>query len=292
MLLKIGFVITLFFLVYLLMGYIVFIIKTKVRGGKDKNKVEKNSCLHVDSTIYDSDYYLHAYSGSPKVYLSNLENLPISLGRCLGYADPKPHEKVLDLGCGRGHLAYHCVMKGCIVTAIDYSKEAIELALVTKEALPEHLRDKMVVKQMDFKELDTREKYDIIFMADLLEHLYDWELELLFDKVKQMLKPYSGRLIIHTAPNKIWINIIFPLKRILDWPKTLRKEKDFYYKRDKYSYDPEMHVNEQTPKSVKRLLKSRGFKAKVWCDDGSSNIISILTKRFAGADIWVIARRQ
>ena len=49
-----------------------------------------------------------------------------------------------------------------------------------------------------------------------------------------------------------------------------------------------MHVNEQTPGSVKRSL--RGFDVRVWCDDGSSNLISLMTKKFAGADIWAIAR--
>ena len=162
------------------------------------------------------------------------------------------------------------------------------MALKTKGALPPNVKGTMTVKHIDFKELDELEKYDIVFMADLLEHLYDWELKILFEKVRRMLKPVTGRLIIHTAPNKIWINFVFPLKRILDWPNTLRRGKDFYYTRDKYSYDTEMHINEQTLKGVRGVLK--GFQSKVWCDDGSSNIISILTKRFAGADIWAIAK--
>lgn len=282
----------LIFLVYLLIGYIISIVKTKTKVTKSESEDKVDSQLQVNSAIYDSDYYLYDYASDPKKYLSNLENLPVSLGRCFGYAGPKPGEKVLDLGCGRGHLAYYCVMKGCDVTAIDYSKDAVDLALKTRGMLPGNLKDKMTVKQMDFKKLDAEEKYDIIFMADLLEHLYDYELDALFDKIKQILKPNIGRAIIHTAPNKLWVNIIFPLKRILDWPKTLRKKKDFYYKRDKYSYDPKMHVNEQTPRSVEKLLKSKGFTAKVWCDDGSSNVISILTKKFAGADIWAIAKNE
>ncbi len=281
----------LLFVSYLFLGWMISLIyKTSAQTKENKERLQLDNYKQVNSSVYDTDYYLHAYSGNLKDYLSNLKNLPISLRRCFELAYPKSGEKVLDLGCGRGHLAYQCVMKGCIVTAIDYSKDAIDLTLKTKETLPELLKDKMTVKRIDFKELDNQKKYDIIFMADLLEHLYDWELKILFDKVRQILRPHTGRLIIHTAPNKIWINIIFPLKRILDWPKTLRKKKDFYYKRDKYKYDPEMHINEQTPRNVKKLLKSRGFKAKVWCDDGSSNVISILTKRLAGADIWAIAK--
>ncbi len=288
MLIKLSFSVIFLFLVYLSIGYVIFKIKTKAKLHKNKNLAKETVQPQVNSTIYDSDYYLYAYSGDLKKYLSDLGNLPIALHRCFDYADPKPGEKVLDLGCGRGHLSYFCVLKGCEVTAIDYSKDAIDLALKTKEILPIDLKDKLDIKQMDFKNLDKKEKYDIIFMADLIEHLYDWELKILFDKIKQILKPKTGRAIIHTAPNKTWVNIVFPLKRILDWPSTLRKKKDFFYTRDKYSYDSEMHVNEQAPSGVKKLLK--GFKVKVWCDDGSSNVISILTKKFAGAEIWAIAK--
>jgi hypothetical protein len=49
-----------------------------------------------------------------------------------------------------------------------------------------------------------------------------------------------------------------------------------------------MHVNEQTPASLKKHLKY--FNSKVWCDDGSANIISLMTRKFAGSDIWAIAR--
>ena len=65
-------------------------------------------------------------------------------------------------------------------------------------------------------------------------------------------------------------------------------KKDFFYTRGKYNYDENMHVNEQTPRSLRKLLKN--FKARVWCDDGSSNVMSLLTKNFAGADIWAAAR--
>lgn len=268
----------------------------KVKKGEGRiDMTEKNKELdikqtrpQVNSMVYDSDYYLYSYSADSKKYLSELQNLPIALHRCFDYADIKTGEKVLDLGCGIGHISYFCALKGCFVTAVDYSAAAVELALKTKEALPNGLKDRMIVKQEDFKNFDTEEKYDVIFMVDLLEHLYDWELEILFEKVRQILKPDTGRVIIHTAPNKIWINAIFPLKRILDWPSTLRKKGGFFYTRDKYSYDPGMHVNEQTPWRVRKLLK--GFKAKVWCDDGSSNVISILTKKFAGAEIWAKAK--
>jgi len=125
-------------------------------------------------------------------------------------------------------------------------------------------------------------------MLDVVEHLHDWELEVVFKKISELLDDETGRLIVHTAPNRWHINFIYPLKRILGFPKVLLKKQKFFYKRSKYFYDPGMHVNEQTPLSLKRYLK--GFDTKIWCEDGSSNVISILTRKFCGCDIWATAK--
>jgi SAM-dependent methyltransferase len=242
----------------------------------------------VDPVIYDADYYLDAFSKDENTYIASLSNLPISLGRCFDIAGIKEGERILDLGCGRGELAYYCVLRGCHATALDYSSDAVNLARRTRDSLPQKLRPKMEVLHMDFADLNESYKFDVIFMADLVEHLYDVQLKKLFEKTKRILRPGSGRIVIHTAPNRLFINVIFPLKRILNWPQILQKKKSFFYTRGKYCYDLAMHVNEQTPASLKKHL--RGFNFKVWCDDGSANIISLMTKKFAGADIWALAK--
>jgi 2-polyprenyl-3-methyl-5-hydroxy-6-metoxy-1,4-benzoquinol methylase len=272
-------------IIYVLIG--VFLALKQKKGKVKPNNLPFGNTI-VNPGIYDADYYLNAYSGNENKYIASLNNLPISLNRCFILAAAQPGEKVLDLGCGRGELAYHCVINGCSATALDYSDDAVKLAQKTKKVLPGNLYDKMTILQMDFIDLDESEKFDVIFIADLVEHLYDWQLERLFEKAKKILRKETGRIIIHTAPNRIFINVIFPLKRILNWPGVIAKKKDFFYKRDKYFYDLDMHVNEQTPVSLKRHLK--GFKTRVWCDDGSANVISLLTGFFGGADIWAIAR--
>ncbi len=258
----------------------------KVRRGGGKNISQPDA--YVDSVIYDADYYLKAYAGDKQSYIAGLRTLPISLARCVSLAGIRPGEKVLDLGCGRGALAYHCAALGCHVAAVDYSEDAVRLAEMARDALPEGCTGSMRVLKMDFRELAETEKYDCIIMADLVEHLYDWQLKELFVKARSLLKKGTGRLVIHTAPNRIFINIIFPLKRILNWPAIVGKGKRFFYTRDKYSYDLAMHVNEQTPASLSRHL--RQFRARVWCDDGSANVVSLLTRSFGGADIWAVAR--
>lgn len=252
-----------------------------------RKTVTQSTTDMVDPGIYDADYYLKAYAGDKKKYLNDLSKLPIGLSRCFHLADPKPGEMVLDLGCGRGAFSYYCAARGCLVTGVDYSDDAVRLALMAREELPAAYRNNLKVYQMDFRDFDESKKFDVIVMADLVEHLYDHQLRELFAKTKRLLKPGTGKLIIHTAPNKLFIDVIFPLKRILNWPGIVRSKKMFFYKRDKYSYDAAMHINEQTPASIKSHLKD--FRSRVWCDDGSANVISQLTCHFAGADIWAVA---
>jgi 2-polyprenyl-3-methyl-5-hydroxy-6-metoxy-1,4-benzoquinol methylase len=279
-----------FIAVSLVVVYILIGLALAFKESLNSRISKTASCAEgpVDPGIYDADYYLNAYSGDEEKYIASLNNLPISLNKCFSFAGLKPGEQVLDLGCGRGGLSYSCVTLGCSATALDYSEDAARLANKTRLALPPELRSKMEVLHMDFMDLDESRKFDVIFMADLVEHLYDWQLEKLFTKAKKLLRPGSGRIVVHTAPNRIFIDLIFPLKRILNWPSVSRGKKSFFYTRGKYCYDQSMHVNEQTPGSLKKHLK--GFKAKVWCDDGSANLVSLLTKSFAGADIWAVAR--
>ncbi len=252
--------------------------------------IVKNNKPIVASDIYDKDYFLYAYKGNTEQYLNSLKTLPIPLQICFNLAQPKEGEAVLDIGCGRGHLSYACALKGCKVTAIDYSHDAVDIAIKTMQSLPQNLQVNVKVSKIDIVGINVNEKYDIIFMADVVEHLYQWQLEKLFDICSKILNRPNGRIIIHTAPNALWISFIYPLKRILAFATTIRKKNNFFYKRDKYFYSRDMHVNEQTPGRLKKLLKSKGFNVKVWCDDGSSNVISLLTKKFCGSDIWAVAR--
>ncbi|UCD15936.1 MAG: class I SAM-dependent methyltransferase [Candidatus Omnitrophota bacterium] len=243
----------------------------------------------VDSNIYDADYYLKdGYGGDINRFIGSLDKPSPLVDYPIEVANLRKGERVLDVGCGIGRLLYACAKIGCIVEGYDYSQDALDIAGKAIDTLPQDLKKNTRLKKDDVKNIPDVKKYDVIFMCDIVEHLYDWELKLLFNKLKELLQPNTGRLIIHTAPNRWYINFIFPLKRILNLPKTLKKKKGIFYKRSKYFYDESMHVNEQTPFSLRRHLK--GFYAKVWCQDGSSNLISILTKKLCGCDIWAVAR--
>jgi 2-polyprenyl-3-methyl-5-hydroxy-6-metoxy-1,4-benzoquinol methylase len=80
------------------------------------------------------------------------------------YREIPPNKKILDLGCNTGLLGEALIKnKGCRVYGADYSKEAIKIA--RKKLNKVVLCD--LEKDIPFK----KEKFDIIILADIIEHL-------------------------------------------------------------------------------------------------------------------------
>ena len=78
-----------------------------------------------------------------------------------------PQDAVLDIGCGNGFLTYDVAKKARSVMAIDLNKDNIAFAKrnFSRENIEYICRD---VTNFDFKE-----RYDVIIMSNLLEHIED-----------------------------------------------------------------------------------------------------------------------
>ena len=99
--------------------------------------------------------------------------------------------KVLDVGCGAGLVSEGIAKLGADVTGIDFIEENIKNA--RKHANQEKLKINYMVK--NFEKENLKNKYDVIVIFEVLEHLEDWKLFL--KKIKLNLKP-NGILIIST----------------------------------------------------------------------------------------------
>ncbi len=261
----------------------------------------------VDPSIYDKDYFLKDNEGW-REWKGNIEtDLHPKFKRALELAGSVNGKNVLDIGCGRAELVYYCVRRGAQASGIDYSRAAIEIAARTIDRLPQTLRPFAKVILGDIGTYDPPDKYDVVFMIEIAEHMHDWQLKDGFEKINKILTP-DGKLIVMT-PNYHYEKILSPIKRILNipgncikWPlrilrgrykpNSLREliGKIFRVGKDRGELNKKMHVNVTTRGTLKKLLA--GFDVKIWCEDHSKNLLSLLTGRWWGREIIIIAAKK
>ena len=87
--------------------------------------------------------------------------------------------KILDFGCGSGRDAKVFLELGYEVEAVDGCRELCEMAAEYTG---------IVVRQMDFMELDVREKYDGIWACASVLHLPYEEIKAVMEKMAEALK--------------------------------------------------------------------------------------------------------
>jgi 2-polyprenyl-3-methyl-5-hydroxy-6-metoxy-1,4-benzoquinol methylase len=178
-------------------------------------------------------------------------------------AGRKTAGRVLDLGCGRGELAYYFAQNNYQVSAIDYSSNAIQLAQQCFVGEPE------LAKRVDFYcdsvcdiELpESHQQYDLAIASDLIEHLAVPEVDQLYAKVNQWLKP-DGLFIIHTFPNLWYYRYGYQRRRhaatqLGAWLPVEPRSR----------YEQLMHINEQSPRVLKRQLQAQFQHVYLWFGD-------------------------
>jgi 2-polyprenyl-3-methyl-5-hydroxy-6-metoxy-1,4-benzoquinol methylase len=77
-----------------------------------------------------------------------------------------PGERVLDVGCGKGELAYDLAVRaGARVTGLDVSRQSLEFARVRFRA------DGLEFVEGDVLEWNPPHEYDVILLSNVLEHI-------------------------------------------------------------------------------------------------------------------------
>lgn len=210
---------------------------------------------------YTSDYYLFDCGGFDSYKKDRGKFLNDSrLEAVASIASLNNSGRVLDLGCGRGELAYYFAQQGFRVTAVDYSKEAIELA-------ERCFKDEEVLKSRveficdDINSIVLSEQYDLVVASDLIEHLSPLEVEMLYQKVKKHLKK-NGLFIIHTFPNLWFYKYEYPRKR-----KVANSIGAYLPSEPRTRYELEMHINEQSPRVLRKQLKTYFNDVLLWFGD-------------------------
>lgn len=100
--------------------------------------------------------------------------------------------RILEVGCGVGDFSLYLSQQGADVTAVDFSSQAIELAIRKAKAQN---------REVDFRVADAQnlpfenDSFDLIVSCECLEHIPAPQLAL--NEMYRVLKP-SGRLILTT----------------------------------------------------------------------------------------------
>lgn len=207
----------------------------------------------VESQAYSADYFLTECEGHDDFLRTGGKELPRRLKAALELAGSVDGKRVLDLGCGRGEIVRYCLEHGADTVGLDFSFDALELA---KTILP----SKSSIIRADGQNLPFQSaSFELVFALDLVEHLYNDQLERLLSEVYRILVP-GGRLIVHTMPNIWYYRYGYPLYRMVQRVRGRHLPRDSH---ERYRYAKSLHVNEQSIVTLLRSIQRAGFKGLV-----------------------------
>ncbi len=168
------------------------------------------------------------------------------------------HHQVLEIGCGIGTLTdliSKYLNKTGHITALDISDENIRVA-----------KDKYLTSTniewicLNVLTFNSSRKFDFIVLPDVLEHIPIDHYEILFKKLKSLLKE-TGLIFIHIpSPFYIdWLKLNYPEQlQIIDQPVYTENIIGYLIQNDLYIY----HLNYY----------------KIWCDPEDYKVIIIKNK--------------
>jgi ubiquinone/menaquinone biosynthesis C-methylase UbiE len=260
----------------------------------------------VPSEAYDRDYFLSELCEGWDRFRED-RGLSLIKQRQVEILAPGPGMRVLDAGCGRGEVLLACAGRGAEVAGIDYAQAAVDLARETLADTPA-----VDVRRGEVTGLPWPDaSFDRILFADVIEHIDPEQSTLGLRELHRVLRP-GGMLLVHTAPNLLFLKFGWPVGRLL-----LRAvgEGDAVRSLDDWiASSKRWHVNEQSIFSLRRGLRDAGFsQVTAWIDpnvlrQGQHHLTAGLTESrvtgaadrmartrplrlFLGNDLYALARR-
>ena len=171
-------------------------------------KGEKLYDIFLDSNrLYSCAYWKEGTKTLEEAQLNKINHIAKKL-------DIKKGDKVLDVGCGWGGMAFEIAkQKGCEVLGISLSKNQINYC--KKKAKDLGLDNQVSFELADYREVQG--KYDRIYSVGMFEHVGKKFYKAFFESMNKLLKD-DGIFLLHTIgvvdkpspPNKFINKYIFP----------------------------------------------------------------------------------
>ena len=112
--------------------------------------------------------------------------------------------RVLEVGCGTGSSTVALAAHADFVLACDIHLPSINAARIrlTEDGFAHKV--KFLHIQSGWSELVTRdEKFDIVVLYSVVEHMLPSERDKLFSNVWNLLR-HNGKLVLYETPNRLW----------------------------------------------------------------------------------------
>lgn len=249
-----------------------------------KSHLERAGTLHQDASsssalipFYDSQYYLADCGGFASFNQTNGKSINSDerLATMLQLASLNQGGRLLDLGCGRGEITYQAAKQGMRVTAVDYSPDAIDIARTCFQD-ERDLESHVEWVCGSAADLQLHGRYSTVVAGDLVEHMTPGELDRMYGNLASHLEA-TGLFIVHTFPNKWFYQYDYPRRR-----RQAAELGAYLSPQPRTRYEMLMHINEQSPRVLKRQL-SRYFKhVLLWFanpDDPGGSLLRNCTRR-------------
>jgi len=221
----------------------------------------------ISPTNYPKEYFLTESNGWAEYLASKGLILPPRLQAVWNYLDIRPGLRVLDVGCGRGEILVQCGLQNVQAIGIDYSPAALELAHDSIKEIIKTEGDRFRIPSLILGNAQwlpfPNNTFNRVVMSDIVEHLYQSELESALREVHRVLAP-NGMLLVHTMPNLWYYRYGYPLFRLVQKLRGIQLPAD---PRKRYRFH-EVHINEQSPRSLNTTLSRIGFSRwRIWLYD-------------------------
>jgi len=228
----------------------------------------------ISSDLYTDDYFLRSVEGYQRFLDSGGRDASPRLHRALDLAAIQPGQRVLDIACGRGEVVLQSALRGATAVGIDYAQAAVSIARRAL-ALGEE-RERTGVARMDATRLAfAPASFDAAFMLDFVEHVHQPELDASLGEVRRVLRS-GGRLVIHTSPNRVFEETVYPHyvrnvhRATLGVARAVRLKNRFFNKLvlptdplpPHDEYERTLHVNPQSAESLRSALQRVGFRVR------------------------------
>lgn len=153
-----------------------------------------------------------------------------------------------------------CAGRGARVAGVDYADAAVALSRETLAGV-----EGADIRRADLTDLPWPDAaFDRILLGDVIEHIDPGATAGALRELRRVLAP-GGRLVVHTAPNRWFTALGWPLARF--GLRLLRRRTTVEAMDEWLAMAESYHVNEQSLRSLRRGLRAAGFaRVEAWID--------------------------